>query len=162
MSIFRRNPHPDDLNPDEENDTIDPELRLRSVRTAASTIAESILVEQRAERRKSIRKKRSNFFRRQEKRAPPTSDTKAEIAAATPQITGVRRNIYVNRPLPPDELDNYGEPVVRYVRNKVRTSSKCIRSVRRNRARLPNICVSEYTIVTFIPKNLYEQFRRYV
>lgn len=48
--------------------------------------------------------------------------------------------MYVNWPLSSSELDPKGEPVVRYVRNKVRTS--------------------KYTVVTFVPKNLYEQFRR--
>lgn len=43
-------------------------------------------------------------------------------------------------PLTAMEVDRYGEPVVRYARNKVKTT--------------------KYTILTFIPKNLYEQFRR--
>ena len=50
-----------------------------------------------------------------------------------------RRNVYVNVELPMTELDKYGEPRV-YARNKVRTS--------------------KYTIWTFFPKNLTEQFRR--
>ncbi|KAI0077495.1 phospholipid-translocating P-type ATPase [Panus rudis PR-1116 ss-1] len=145
MPGFRKHLDPDELETDDEHDVVDPELRLRTVRTAASTIAESIRTEERAERRKTIRKKRSFFRRATKKRsAQPAKDVvPAEPppeAAAAPPVTGLRRNIYVNIPLPPDELDAHGEPVVRYVRNKVRTS--------------------KYTVVTFIPKNLYEQFRR--
>lgn len=50
-----------------------------------------------------------------------------------------RRNVYVNIELPMSELNKYGEPR-EYSRNKVRTS--------------------KYTIWTFFPKNLTEQFRR--
>lgn len=50
-----------------------------------------------------------------------------------------RRTVFVNLPLPSDMLKN-GEPTTRYVRNKVRTS--------------------KYTLITFLPKNLFEQFRR--
>lgn len=50
-----------------------------------------------------------------------------------------RRMIYVNLPLPSNLLHK-GEPIVRYVRNKVRTA--------------------KYTIITFLPRNLFEQFRR--
>ncbi|KAH9896461.1 phospholipid-translocating P-type ATPase [Cubamyces lactineus] len=140
MSFFRRRTFPEDVDIDDEvNDAVDPELRLRTVRTAASTIAESIRTEQRVERRKTMRKKGSLFFRRgTEKRRTETADTTTSAGAAP--IPGVRRNVYVNYTLPLDEVDHHGEPIVRYVRNKVRTS--------------------KYTIVTFIPKNLYEQFRR--
>nr|VWO97318.1 Phospholipid-transporting ATPase (EC [Ganoderma boninense] len=141
MSFFRRHDNPDELDTDEENnDAIDPELRLRTVRTAASTIAESIRQEQRAERRKSMRKKsKGSFFRRNtEKRRQDSGDS--DQPSSQPSIHGRRRNVYVNLPLPADEQDSHGEPVVRYARNKVRTS--------------------KYTIVTFIPRNLYEQFRR--
>ncbi|KAF8221432.1 phospholipid-translocating P-type ATPase [Tricholoma matsutake] len=137
MSFLRRNhPPPEDV-PDEENDdTIDPELRLRTVRTAASAIAESIRSEQRAERRKSSRRgKASRFFRKHEKRPEVATE-----AVSTKEIPGVRRNVYVNHPLSAIESDSRGEPLVQYVRNKVRTT--------------------KYTIVTFIPKNLFEQFRR--
>ncbi|THH32200.1 hypothetical protein EUX98_g2001 [Antrodiella citrinella] len=142
--FFRRHPDADDI---DEDDAVDPELRLRTVRTAHSTIAESIRTEDRAERRKTIRKKRSFFRSRSTKKRPQTAKSEestadtVEVAATTaPPITGLRRNIYVNMPLPGDERAADGEPVVRYVRNKVRTS--------------------KYTILTFIPKNLYEQFRR--
>lgn len=50
-----------------------------------------------------------------------------------------RRNVYLNIELPMNELDKYGLPR-EYSRNKVRTS--------------------KYTLWTFIPKNLSEQFRR--
>lgn len=50
-----------------------------------------------------------------------------------------RRTIFVNLPLPAEMLKK-GEPTTRYVRNKVRTS--------------------KYTLITFLPKNLLEQFRR--
>ena len=50
-----------------------------------------------------------------------------------------RRTVFVNLPLPAEMLKK-GEPITRYVRNKVRTS--------------------KYTLITFLPKNLFEQFRR--
>ncbi|KAG7095035.1 hypothetical protein E1B28_005826 [Marasmius oreades] len=133
MSVFNRSTNPPD--PDSEDDTIDPELRLRTVRTAASAIAESIRSEQRAERRKT--KKRRRFFSRHsdKKRAEPTPDS-----PPSKEVPGQRRNVYVNHPLAHLEVDNKGEPIARYSRNKVRTT--------------------KYTFLTFIPKNIYEQFRR--
>ncbi|KAF9033703.1 phospholipid-translocating P-type ATPase [Hymenopellis radicata] len=130
----------DDYDDDEE---IDPELRLRTVRTAASAIAESIRSEQRHERRK---KKRSRFFRRTTEKKRPSSSRSGGGGGGdgdgTPstEVPGERRNVYVNFPLSHAELDSNGEPTVRYERNKVRTT--------------------KYTIITFIPKNLFEQFRR--
>jgi len=50
-----------------------------------------------------------------------------------------RRSIYVNEPLP-ESLKDKGRPLQTFVSNKVTTS--------------------KYTLFTFIPKNLYEQFRR--
>ncbi|KAI0051555.1 phospholipid-translocating P-type ATPase [Auriscalpium vulgare] len=147
MSFFKRQTHPDELETQDYDANIDPQLRLRTVRTAASTLAESIASEQRADRRKSIRRKRSRFFRGKhadkdrklgaEVDVVPVSEQDAKAAA---QILGNRRNIYVNTPLTAIEVDRQGEPTVRYPRNKIRTS--------------------KYTVVTFIPKNLYEQFRR--
>jgi phospholipid-translocating ATPase len=55
-------------------------------------------------------------------------------------VEGKRRKVYMNMPLSAMEVDADGEPLVRYCRNKIRTS--------------------KYTILTFLPKNLYEQFRR--
>ncbi|KAI0329328.1 phospholipid-translocating P-type ATPase [Cubamyces sp. BRFM 1775] len=147
MSFFRRRTFPEDVDLDDEvNDAVDPELRLRTVRTAASTIAESIRTEQRVERRKTMRKKGSLFFRRgTEKRRADTADTTTSAGSAP--IPGVRRNVYVNYTLPLDEVDNHGEPIVReYHPRRYNTTA--------------NNSGAEYTIVTFIPKNLYEQFRR--
>ncbi|KAI0643994.1 phospholipid-translocating P-type ATPase [Trametes meyenii] len=143
MSFFRRRTFPEDIDTDDElNDAVDPELRLRTVRTAASTIAESIRTEQRVERRKTMRKKGSLFFRKgtEKRRAGTTDSAGTGVGSAAAPIPGVRRNVYVNYTLPLDEVDHNGDPVVRYVRNKVRTS--------------------KYTVITFVPKNLYEQFRR--
>jgi phospholipid-translocating ATPase len=52
-----------------------------------------------------------------------------------------RRKIYVNMPLPSSELDDQGQPIVHqaYVPNRIRTA--------------------KYTPLSFIPKNLFEQFR---
>ncbi|KAI0289421.1 hypothetical protein B0F90DRAFT_1812527 [Multifurca ochricompacta] len=143
MSFFkrRRHPHPNQLEANDHDTNVDQDLRLRTVRTAASTIAESIASEQRAERRRSVRHKRSNFFR-----SKSTKDLERERPSApvpdpsAVQVAGDRRNVYVNTPLTAIEVDRHGEPIVRYARNKVKTT--------------------KYTIITFVPKNLYEQFRR--
>jgi len=132
MSSFFRRHHPhqaDDLdNTDDENDdTIDPELRLRTVRTAASAIAESIRSERRAQKRKKNRRRKgSSFFRRGgDKRKPRiTESTDDAVTESATKITGRRRNIYVNVSLPANEADSNGEPTIRYARNKVRTSSE--------------------------------------
>ncbi len=122
MAFFRRRNEDLDID-DEVNDAgVDPELRLRTVRTAASTIAESIRQEQRQERRKSMRKKGSRFFRRGAEKRKETADS--DSPPTTAQIPGRRRNVYVNVALPMDELDHNGEPIARYARNKVRTSSE--------------------------------------
>ncbi|WVR06439.1 hypothetical protein IAU60_003470 [Kwoniella sp. DSM 27419] len=170
-------------------DSIDPDLRLRTVRTAHSVIAESIrseaMAEKRAKRRhlfKTMRRKASGMTHSSRKkkvtsvtdtidsrRGTVTSvDTEfgtttsepplgvASVAPSTPEQLPVdqeekptkskgkppapRRSVFVNLPLPSAMRDPKGEPLIRYVRNKVRTS--------------------KYTILTFIPKNLFEQFRR--
>jgi phospholipid-translocating ATPase len=122
-SFFKRSPpHPDY---DDDNDSsIDPELRLRTVRTAASAIAESIQTERRVERRKTRRKNASRFFRRGDKKAPSIAASSDSRAPSAKAHHGPRRNIYVNYPLSAAEVDSRGEPMTRYSRNKVRTSSE--------------------------------------
>ncbi|KAJ7621473.1 phospholipid-transporting ATPase 1 [Roridomyces roridus] len=130
--LKRRHPLPEELS-DGEDDTIDPELRLRTIRTAHSAITESIKADDRQTRR------RRRFFRsRGEKYKDRKGD--AEDGPGRPKPDGRRRNVYVNTPLPRGEVDSKGDPLVIYPRNKVRTT--------------------KYTILTFIPRNLYEQFRR--
>ena len=128
--IFRRYPNPDELETDDESDAgIDDNLRLRTVTTAASTIAESIRSEQRAARRNKRKfSTKSRFFGRADKRGgsvrsnlpqtPPQEPSQQRPVTSKP-----RRKIYVNSPLPAPELKSNGDPWVRYVRNKVRTSS---------------------------------------
>ena len=155
---------------------LDPAYRLRTVRTAHSVLAESIHAERDAEKHKrrrtlfqSIKRKRSaaNKATRKDSRKRANSDMTAvhsEEGATvvpseppTPTIPQTplpkpdtdrkgkgkampRRTIYANIPLPTHLLSKNGDPIVRYVRNKVRTS--------------------KYTLITFLPKNLFEQFRR--
>lgn len=120
-------PTDDDVTDDEDDRSIDPELRLRTVRTAASTLAESAAVEQRAVKRKSLllnkSKNKSSFFRRGSHKKPPAQDSVSPTLTG-PVIPGQRRTIYVNRPLPISEVDSNNEPLVRYPRNKVRTTSE--------------------------------------
>ena len=160
MSFFkrRRNLDVDQFEADDHDTNVDQDLRLRTVRTAASTIAESIASEQRAERRRSIRHKRSRFFRSKSTKRPDHEKASASVPnGPAVQITGKRRNVYVNMPLTAAEVDRYGEPIQRYARNKVKTTSEL----------KPLFCIvfflrfTEYTVITFVPKNLYEQFRRY-
>jgi phospholipid-translocating ATPase len=112
MSFLKRHPPPTIYDSDED-ETIDPELRLRTVRTAHSAIAESIVADARQTRR------RRRFFRsrgeKEKERREEEKPTKAD--------EGRRRNVYVNTPLPRGEVDSSGDPFVRYPRNKVRTTS---------------------------------------
>lgn len=125
MSTPARNANLDDPDTDDENDVVDPELRLRTVRTAHSTLEESMRTEDRLQRRKTQRRKRSLRFFRREKKRPGKDGSGAALATPAAAVpAGLRRSIYVNLPLPSNELDKYGEPVVRYCRNKVRTSSE--------------------------------------
>jgi phospholipid-translocating ATPase len=127
MSFFRRhrNPDSDRFAADDHDSNVDYDLRLRTVRTAASTIAESIASEQRAERRRSTRLKRSKFFRSKSTKYPDHEKTHTPLPdVPTVQITGKRRNIYVNMPLTATEVDRHGEPIIRYARNKVNTTSE--------------------------------------
>ncbi|WWC70833.1 uncharacterized protein I206_104785 [Kwoniella pini CBS 10737] len=206
------------LNVDDSDDdvfdprSIDPELRLRTVRTAHSVLAESIkseaMAEKRAKRRRLFRsmrrkvssstgsskkasKKRDTLAEEHDElgsevggdksrrgtmttvHTQPDSEfgststqtsprkisdastvTPSETSSAHPKIslsdrlqgkgkskTPIpRRTIYVNINLPKNLINNKGDPIIRYVRNKVKTT--------------------KYTIITFIPKNLFEQFRR--
>ncbi|QRW20918.1 phospholipid-translocating P-type ATPase [Rhizoctonia solani] len=161
MSFFKRHPTLEDDGADADN--VDPNLRLRTTLTAHSTLAESIRSELRQQRRKkSLAKARPKFtFKRpgtagsqkaqredvdehglertpSEQPQPQQQQQPAQSPAKQPP--GERRTIYVNQPLPQTETRSNGDPLRRYVRNKVRTS--------------------KYTVLTFIPKNLYEQFRR--
>ncbi|CAE7072861.1 unnamed protein product [Rhizoctonia solani] len=153
MSFFKRHPHLDEEGTDTEN--VDPNLRLRTTLTAHSTIAESIRSELRQQKRKkSLAKARNKFtFKRpgtagsQKGQREGVDEHGLELAVHQPapvvpahQPEGERRTVFVNQPLPQSETRSNGDPIVRYARNKVRTS--------------------KYTIVTFVPKNLYEQFRR--
>lgn len=118
----RRHAHPDQLEADDHDTNVDQDLRLRTVRTAASTIAESVASEQRAERRRSVRNKRSKFFRSKSTKSREL-ETPVEDKS-TIQIAGKRRNIYVNMSLSAMEVDRQGDPVQRYARNKVKTTSE--------------------------------------
>jgi hypothetical protein len=124
--LDRRPPADDDVTDEEDNISIDPELRLRTVRTAASTLAESAAVEQRAERRKTLhlnKKKKGSIFRRGTGKKRPVPES---VPPAGPIVPGQRRTIYVNRALPMSEVDSKNEPLVRYPRNKVRTTSELL------------------------------------
>ena len=75
MHLLRRTAQHDDPDIDDENAAIDPELRLRTVRTAHSTIEESIRTEERAQRRRTMMRKRSRgFFRRGADKKPRMRD----------------------------------------------------------------------------------------
>lgn len=153
MTLLKRHHHSDQYDDVDNDAPIDPDLRLRTVRTAASTLAESFRSELRAERRTAHRK-RSLFFRKDKR--PKTADSDATTATTGKHIPGQRRNVHVNVPLTPMELDQRGQPLVRYARNKVRTSSE---------SRHPlSLSVTSpllgYTLLTFLPKNLWEQFHR--
>ncbi|KAJ1973052.1 hypothetical protein H4R35_004332, partial [Dimargaris xerosporica] len=74
--------------------------------------------------------------------APETADQDAPgITRVSSKLEGAtERTVYINLPIPDDECDEHGRPKTHFTPNKIRTS--------------------KYTITTFIPKNLFEQFRR--
>lgn len=128
-SIFRRNqtrnqaPEDDEV---DEDDQVDPELRLRTVRTATSAIAESIRSEQRMERRKARRRRIWGSLKTKKlpSNAGHDSELRIELPAAHTAASGKpRRNVYVNCGLLPQDTDASGNPFRTYVRNKVKTSS---------------------------------------
>jgi phospholipid-translocating ATPase len=131
-SLFRRNQahHASsaDNEIDEEDDQIDPELRLRTVRTASSAIAESIRSEQRRER---LRAKRKRLWGSLKSKKPPSNaghdaELRQDSSSSAASTFGgkLRRNVYVNCQLSSQDTDSHGRPLRVYVRNKVRTSSE--------------------------------------
>ncbi|CAG8469543.1 2360_t:CDS:1 [Racocetra fulgida] len=81
------------------------------------------------------------FFERKQQKNQNSGDAGHQRKISTSTIPTIsKRRIYVNLPLPATELDQYGQPKECYVTNKIRTS--------------------KYTLLTFLPKNLFEQFRR--
>jgi phospholipid-translocating ATPase len=123
MSLLKRRPSAGSSDDEQEHtlDGIDPELRLRTVRTAHSAIAESIVADERQTRR------RRRFFRLRAEKGKQgqgqDEDPEKAKAAGRGKPEGKRRNVYVNTPLPRAEVDSKGDPLVRYPRNKVRTTS---------------------------------------
>ncbi|OZJ05334.1 hypothetical protein BZG36_01593 [Bifiguratus adelaidae] len=59
--------------------------------------------------------------------------------ASTPAVHKPSRRVFVNMELPEEATDEYGQPAQVFCSNKIRTA--------------------KYTLWTFIPKNLFEQFR---
>jgi len=53
---------------------------------------------------------------------------------------GVDRRVFVNTKLPKSSVDKFGAQLFSYPKNKIKTS--------------------KYTILNFLPKNMYEQCRR--
>lgn len=132
MSFFKRHPQ---LDEEGDADNVDPNLRLRTTLTAHSTIAESIRSELRQHRRKkSLAKARKFTFGRRPGTAGSQKASEGQAdehgvetkpsEPAPSQPTGQRRNVYINQGLPQSETRSNGDPLVRYVRNKVRTSSE--------------------------------------
>ncbi|KAI8997635.1 hypothetical protein BDB01DRAFT_846265 [Pilobolus umbonatus] len=71
-------------------------------------------------------------------KSPPLKDDK-EKKSPFPKVTSEPRTLYVNMEIPHTELDDYDQPIAKYISNKINTA--------------------KYTWYTFIPKNLFEQFR---
>jgi len=93
-----------------------------------------------------IKKRRSIFKRRQEKPEADLGQIGPNFGGQLPtddasfqekEDSQPQRRIYVNQPLPPSELDEDGNPIAQYARNKIRTA--------------------KYTPLSFVPKNLWLQ-----
>ncbi|KAI7905727.1 uncharacterized protein BX663DRAFT_484195 [Cokeromyces recurvatus] len=80
-------------------------------------------------------KSNTNRFLKTEKGQLNKKSTKSLF----PDTSKERRTIYVNVDIPPDNLDEYGQPTTTYISNRINTA--------------------KYTWYTFLPKNLFEQFR---
>lgn len=88
---------------------------------------------------------RTNIFLKRKKK--PTNDDQVDDAQddlrrmdSTSSYMQLRRNIYVNMELPSSEYDDHGKLIQQhYTSNRVRTA--------------------KYTPISFVPKNLFEQFR---
>lgn len=87
-------------------------------------------------RRRSIKSSSSSLSASQ--RRPSLNRTQTTVKLR--KIGSDGRRVFVNLPLPKYNLTSKGQPADRYASNKIRTS--------------------KYTIVSFVPKNLFEQFRR--
>ncbi|KAG8760389.1 hypothetical protein FRC14_003246 [Serendipita sp. 396] len=128
-SLFRRNqqPNPDNLDADtDEDDQIDPNLRLRTVRTAASTIAESIRSEQRMERRRIKRRRLWGSLKSKKSTtsALTVGEQRRDSSSGPTPSNKPRRNVYVNCNLAPQDKDSHGRPLHTFVRNKVKTTMR--------------------------------------
>ncbi|KAL9558275.1 hypothetical protein MBANPS3_000975 [Mucor bainieri] len=80
----------------------------------------------------------SSSGEQQQQRRPSIQRTETTVKLR--RIGSDGRRVFVNLPLPEYELTNKGKPKHTYVTNKIRTS--------------------KYTVISFVPKNLFEQFRR--
>jgi phospholipid-translocating ATPase len=76
----------------------------------------------------------TNRFRSKQDTSPQLKNK-----SAFPVATTEGRTIYVNMQIPPDDLDDYNQPLTKFISNKINTA--------------------KYTWYSFIPKNLFEQFR---
>lgn len=84
----------------------------------------------------------SSFLQKFKQRKSPfltEQEQKKQKKSAFPTASTERRTIYVNMDIPAEELDDYGQPAKSYISNQIRTA--------------------KYTWYTFLPKNLFEQFR---
>ena len=70
------------------------------------------------------------------------SDFNVESLFSRKRLAGPPRSVYVHQPLPPDSFDQKG----RVRKDLVYCSNQVI--------------TSKYTVITFLPRNLLEQFRR--